>query len=68
MTIEIDLYTTKKVAKFLHKDVATIRRYIHEGKFPGTVFFGNEYLIPENSLVEFLHKHCPDKFAEKHIS
>jgi len=32
------------------------------------VFFGKEYLIPENSLVEFLHKHCPDKFAEKHIS
>ena len=68
MTLELSFYTVKKVAKFLHKDVATIRRYIREGKFPGAVFFGKEYLIPENSLVDFLHKHCPDKFAEKSIS
>lgn len=68
MILELKFYTVKKVAKFLHKDVATIRRYIHEGKFPGTVFLGKDYLIPENSLVDFLHKHCPDKFAEKCIS
>ena len=68
MTLELSFYTVKKVAKFLHKDVATIRRYIREGKFPETVFFGNEYLIPQGSLVDFLHKHCPDKFAENNVS
>ncbi|MBA7699411.1 hypothetical protein ES703_108106 [subsurface metagenome] len=68
MITEINYYTVKQVSKFLHKDVATIRRYIHEGKFPGTVFFGKEYLIPQDSLVDFLQQHCPDKFAEKHIS
>lgn len=68
MTLDLSFYTVKKVAKFLHKDVATIRRYIREGKFPGTVFFGKEYLIPQDSLFDFLHQYCPDKFAEKHIS
>ena len=67
MTPDLNFYTTRQVAKFLHKDVATIRRYIHLNKFPGTVFFGKEYLIPQNSLVEFLHQHCPDKFAERSI-
>jgi len=68
MSIDLNYHTTRQVAKFLHKDVYTIRRYIREGKFPGTVYFGNSYLIPESSLVEFLHQHCPDKFAEKSIS
>ncbi|MCK4760288.1 MAG: helix-turn-helix domain-containing protein [Candidatus Aminicenantes bacterium] len=68
MSLDLTFYTVKQVAKILHKDVVTIRRYIHEGKFPGTVFFGKEYLIPRDSLVDFLHQHCPDKFAEKHIS
>ncbi len=68
MSVDLNFHTTRQVAKILHKDVRTIRCYIHEGKFPGTVFFGKEYLIPENSLVEFLHQHCPDKFAEKSIS
>ena len=68
MSLDLTFYTIKKVAKFLHKDVVTIRRYVHKGSFPGTIFFGKEYLIPESSLVEFLHEHCPDKFAEKHIS
>ncbi|MBA7465151.1 hypothetical protein ES707_00313 [subsurface metagenome] len=68
MTVDLNFYTVKQVSKFLHKDVATIRRYIHVGKFPETVFFGNEYLIPQDSLVDFLHKNCPDKFAENNIS
>lgn len=67
MTHELSFYTTRQVAKILQKDVATIRRYIHKGKFFGTVFFGKEYLIPESSLVKFLHKHNPDKFAERSI-
>ena len=67
MTPDLNFYTTRQVAKFLHKDIATIRRYIHGGKFSDTVFFGKEYLIPESSLIEFLHKHSPDKFAEGSI-
>ena len=62
---DLNFYTTLQVAKFLHKEAATIRRYIHGGKFPNTVFFGKEYLIPQSSLIEFLHKHSPDKFAER---
>jgi excisionase family DNA binding protein len=68
MTLDLTFYTTRQVAKFLHKDIHTIRRYVREGKFPGTVYFGKSYLIPENSLVKFLHNHCPDKFAENNIS
>ena len=65
MTPDLNYYTTRQVAKFLHKDVATIRCYIHKGKFLGTVFFGKEYLIPRLSLLKFLAGHCPDKFAER---
>jgi len=60
-------YTTRQIAQILHKNVATIRRYIHQNKFMGTVFFGKEYLIPEASLIKFLHKHSPQKFAERSI-
>jgi excisionase family DNA binding protein len=67
MTIDLTFYTVKQVAKILHKDVVTIRRYIHEGKFPETKFLGKDYLISRGSLVDFLNQHCPDKFAEKHI-
>lgn len=66
-SLNLTYYTTRQVAKILHKDIATIRHYIHDGKFPGTKFLGKDYLISEDSLVEFLNKHCPDKFAEKAI-
>jgi len=65
MTPDLQFYTTRQVAKILQKDVATIRRYIHQNKFLGTVFFGKEYLIPQSSLIEFLNKHDPQKFAER---
>jgi excisionase family DNA binding protein len=68
MTVDLTFYTVKQVAKILHKDVVTIRRYIHEGKFPETKFLGKDYLISQESLTEFLHQHCPDKFAENNIS
>ena len=68
MTLDLTFYTVKQIAKILHKDSATIRRYIHEGKFPGAIFIEKEYLIPHDSLVKFLHNHCPDKFAENNIS
>ena len=64
---DLQFYTTRQVAKILHKDVATIRRYIHEDKFPGTKFLGKDYLISRESFVEFLNKHSPDKFAERSI-
>lgn len=67
MSDDLNFYTTRQVAEFLHKDVSTVRRYIHEGKFPRTVFFGKEYLIPQSSLVEFLDEHSPDKFAERSV-
>lgn len=67
MTLELTFYTVKQVAKILHKDVRTIRIYIHKGEFPKTKFFGNEYLISHDSLIEFLNKHSPDKFAERSI-
>lgn len=68
MTVDLTFYTVKQVAKILHKDVVTIRRYIHEGKFPEIKFLGKDYLISRDSLVDFLNQHCPEKFAEKHIS
>lgn len=65
--LDLTFYTVKQIAKILHKDVVTIRRYIHDGKFPETKFLGKDYLISQESLTEFLNKHSPDKFAERSI-
>lgn len=66
--IDLTFYTTRQVASILHCGLRTIRRYIHEGKFNGCVLCGKQYLIPHDSLVEYLNKHNLQKFAENNIS
>jgi len=64
---DLQFYTTRQVASILHCDVYTIRRYIKESKFNGCILSGKQYLIPQDSLVEYLNKHNLQKFAEKSI-
>lgn len=65
MTEDLKFYTTRQVSQILQKDIATIRRYIKEGKFPETKFIGKGHLISQDSLIKFLNKHSPQKFAER---
>jgi excisionase family DNA binding protein len=51
----LKLYTVSEVAKLLERSPSTIRNYIYEGKLDA-VSIGRDYLIPENSLKEFLIK------------
>jgi len=64
MTTDPTYYTTKQIALIIHSGIPTIRRYIKEGKFNDCILSGKQYLIPAESLMEYLNKHNLQKFAE----
>ena len=68
MNIPVKFYTTEEVAAILRCDIATIRRYIKEGKFKGHIRSGKQYLIPQESLEKYIDEHDPQKFAERSIN
>ena len=47
-------YTVQQAADLLHRDVATIRRYIHSGLLAATLPVAHgHYLIPASALESF---------------